>query len=35
MFITCCQFNGVLVKIIAQVIVVVSNYIISKLCIFR
>lgn len=34
-FITCLQFNSILVKIIAQIVVVVLNYVISKLWVFK
>ena len=34
-FITKCGFNSLVVKIVAQVVVVVSNYIISKCFVFR
>ena len=34
-FITCLGLNSIAVKIIAQVIVLVSNYVISKLLVFR
>ena len=34
-FVTCLQFNGTLIKILAQILVLVLNYVISKLLVFR
>lgn len=34
-FITCLHFSSIIVKIVAQVIIIVLNYVISKLIIFR
>ena len=34
-FITYLQYNSMVVKIIAQVVVVILNYVISKLWVFR
>jgi putative flippase GtrA len=34
-FITILHFNSIVVKIVAQVVVIVLNYVISKLVVFR
>jgi putative flippase GtrA len=34
-FITILHFNSIIVKIVAQVVVIVLNYVISKLVVFR
>jgi putative flippase GtrA len=34
-FISCLNFNDILIKIIAQIVVIVSNYIFSKIFIFK
>jgi putative flippase GtrA len=34
-FITCMDFNHMIVKLIAQVVIIILNYVISKLLVFR
>lgn len=35
LFVTCLHFNGMLIKVIGQVLVIIANYVISKVFVFK